>query len=52
VQKTLNHWRHDADFAGVRDEDALAKLPQAEQEGWRRLWSDVAALLHKTGAPK
>jgi serine/threonine-protein kinase len=52
VQKTLNHWRHDADFDGVRDEDALAKLSQAEQEGWRRLWSDVAGLLQKTGGQK
>ena len=27
--------------------EALAKLPKAEQEEWRKLWADVAALLKK-----
>jgi hypothetical protein len=29
----------------VRGPDALAQLPQAEREGWRKLWADVAATL-------
>jgi serine/threonine-protein kinase len=52
AQKTLRPWQHDADLAGVRDEEALAKLPQAESEGWRQLWSGVAELLRKPGGPK
>jgi serine/threonine-protein kinase len=52
VQKTLLHWQQDADFAGVRDEEALARLPRAEREAWRQLWSDVADLLQRTGGLK
>jgi serine/threonine-protein kinase len=49
VQKTLKRWQQDASLGGLRDEEALAKLPQAEREGWRQLWSDVADVLQKTG---
>src|SRR5207244_4162050 len=27
IVKTLNHWLHDSDLAGIRDKAALAKLP-------------------------
>jgi hypothetical protein len=37
----------DADLAGLRDPDALAKLPEAEREPWQQLWTDVAALLKR-----
>ena len=37
----------DPDFAGVRGEEALAKLPSAEAEQWRRIWKDVARLLER-----
>jgi hypothetical protein len=49
VQKTLAHWQQDQDLAGVRDQDALAKLPEAERKAWRKLWTDVADLLKKSG---
>jgi hypothetical protein len=32
----------------VRGPDALAKLAEAEREGWRTLWADVADLLRRT----
>ena len=41
----LTTWRTDTDLAGVRDPAALAKLPDAEREEWRRLWADVEASL-------
>jgi serine/threonine-protein kinase len=50
VQRTLTHWQRDPDLAGVRDKDALAKLPDAEREAWYKLWTDVADLLRKSGA--
>jgi hypothetical protein len=31
----------------VRDKEALAKLPEAEQEACRKLWADVEATLTK-----
>jgi tetratricopeptide (TPR) repeat protein len=42
---SLYGWQTDPALAGVRDEAALAKLPDAERVQWQRLWMDVAALL-------
>ena len=52
VQKTLQHWQRDKDLAGVRDEAALAKLPEAEQIEWRNLWSAVDSLATRAQAEK
>jgi hypothetical protein len=49
VQRKLTHWQQDSDLAGVRDKAALAKLPEAEREAWRKLWADVADLLRQSG---
>ena len=43
VPWSLSVWQTDPALAGVRDRDALAKLPDAEGEQWQRLWADVAA---------
>src|SRR5262249_6313776 len=48
MEQTLWHWQTDSDLAGVRDKEALAKLPPAEREAWTKLWADVADLLHKS----
>jgi hypothetical protein len=47
VAQTLQHWKADPDLAGIRDHAVLAKLPAAEQNACRALWSDVDALLTK-----
>jgi tetratricopeptide (TPR) repeat protein len=52
VQAKMRHWQKDPDLAGVRDPAALAKLPEAERREWKRLWSEVEALLAKAGAEK
>jgi hypothetical protein len=52
VRETLAKWQGDTDLVGVRDKDALAKLPEAEREAWQKLWADVAALLEKSGGKK
>jgi serine/threonine protein kinase/tetratricopeptide (TPR) repeat protein len=41
VIKTLQHWVADSDLAGVRGQQALAKLPEAERPDWQKLWADV-----------
>ncbi len=41
VVQIVKHWRVDANLAGVRDPDALSKLPEAERKAWQALWSDV-----------
>lgn len=42
---TLEHWKRDADLAGVRDR--LDELPSAEREAWTSLWAEVDALLER-----
>jgi tetratricopeptide (TPR) repeat protein len=44
VQRTMQHWLRDTDLAGVRDQEALAKLPEAERQDWQKLWADVKDL--------
>jgi superkiller protein 3 len=43
--QTMQHWQSDADFAGLRGPQALARLPDAEWLAWQNLWADVAATL-------
>jgi tetratricopeptide (TPR) repeat protein len=51
VAPTLRHWKEDSDLAGVRDGDALAKLPADERRAWEALWKDVDALLKGEARP-
>jgi hypothetical protein len=44
VLRRMQHWQRDTDLAGVRDQAALAVLPEAEQRPWQQLWADVTAL--------
>jgi tetratricopeptide (TPR) repeat protein len=51
----MQNWQRDKDFAGVRDPEALDRLPEAERRLWRRLWADAADLLaraQKNAAPE
>jgi serine/threonine-protein kinase len=52
VLQHLRHWQVDTDLAGLREEDAVAKLPGEEQEACRKLWADVTALLAKAEPKK
>jgi hypothetical protein len=52
VQETLTWWRQDPDLAGLRDADALARLPPAERQEWSTLWSDLDALLRRARPSK
>jgi tetratricopeptide (TPR) repeat protein/tRNA A-37 threonylcarbamoyl transferase component Bud32 len=40
----LSGWRIDSAFAGLREEQELAKLPPTEQAEWRQFWADVRTL--------
>ena len=51
VQRIMTHWRRDSDLAGLREPDALAKLPESEREEWRTLWRDVEALATNSVRP-
>jgi tetratricopeptide (TPR) repeat protein len=49
ARTALAHWTRDPDLAGVRDVDALARLPEPERDAWRALWAEVGRLLQKSG---
>jgi Flp pilus assembly protein TadD len=49
VASVLQHWLVDPDLAGVRGPEALARLPEAERQPWRKLWADVAATRPEPG---
>jgi serine/threonine-protein kinase len=44
ARKALARWREDPDLAGLRDADALEKLPPAERQEWRILWQEAAGV--------
>jgi tetratricopeptide (TPR) repeat protein len=48
IAELMQHWLKDEDFTGVRGDNALAKLPEDERAGWRKLWADVAEMLAQT----
>jgi hypothetical protein len=50
VTQTLAHWQQDTDLAGIRDVEALAKLPDGERQALGELWADVAKLRQKAEA--
>jgi serine/threonine-protein kinase len=52
VHQKMKHWQTDADLAGLRDQEDLPKLPEAERDECRQLWDDVAALLKKVETKK
>jgi serine/threonine-protein kinase len=41
ARRALQHWQRDSDLAGLRDDAALAKLPEAERQACRQLWAEV-----------
>jgi serine/threonine-protein kinase len=52
ARKQLRNWQSDPDLAGVRDRDALGRLPDDERKEWERLWSDVDGLLRRVQHPE
>jgi tetratricopeptide (TPR) repeat protein len=52
AQRTLRHWQHDPDLAGVRGKEALVGLPAQERAEWEKLWAEVADLLRRLDAGK
>jgi hypothetical protein len=48
LRQTLQRWQTDPDLASVREEAALAKLPESERLAWKKLWAEVGATLAKS----
>jgi tetratricopeptide (TPR) repeat protein len=52
IRQTMKHWQTDPDLVGVRNADALARLPSAERAEWAKLWQAVETLRRRTAQPK
>jgi serine/threonine-protein kinase len=52
VGQRLQQWRQEKDFAAIREEDALRKLPADERQAFRMLWDEVEALRKKAQPEK
>ena len=44
VRDELANWTRDPDFAGVREPEALATLPEPERAEWQAFWAEVDRL--------
>jgi hypothetical protein len=51
IAREMQHWLQDSDLAGVRNAEALAKLPEAERKEWQKLWQEVEALRKRAAQP-
>ncbi len=51
VGSTMGLWRSDFQLAGVRDPEALSRLPEAERGAWRAFWKDVVGLQARAAKP-
>src|SRR5262249_28261624 len=51
VRSKMEHWRNDDSFAGVRGNEALARIPAEERKEWERFWADVDALIRRASEP-
>jgi serine/threonine-protein kinase len=52
AQKTLSLWPDDPALAGLRDSDALGKLPPTERQECSMLWRDLDTLLERARSLK
>jgi tetratricopeptide (TPR) repeat protein len=51
IAAAMQHWKKDSDLAGIRDDEALARLPDAERKEWQALWADVDSRLGPATTP-
>src|SRR5262249_53116693 len=47
----LQHCLKDPDFAGVREQQALAQLPESERQAWQQLWAGARDRLARARGP-
>jgi serine/threonine-protein kinase len=51
IAQRMRQWLQDTDFAGVREGEALSRLPEAEHKDWRKLWQEVEQLRQRAAQP-
>jgi hypothetical protein len=48
----MQEWQVDRDLVGVREAEALAKLPEAERADWEKFWQEVEELRQRANKKK
>jgi tetratricopeptide (TPR) repeat protein len=51
VERKMERWQQDPDFAGVRGPETIGKLPEDERQDWQKLWQEVEALRKSAQKP-
>jgi len=51
VSRALERWKTHHELASLREESALAVLPEAEGRAFRELWAEVDRLIKAAGGP-
>jgi tetratricopeptide (TPR) repeat protein len=46
VMQALGQWKQHSPLAGLREGEALARLPEAERKAWEVFWAEVDSLLY------
>jgi hypothetical protein len=52
IIKQLAHWQRDQDLSGIRDAEALKRLPEHERKEWQQFWAEVEALRKRAESTK
>jgi tetratricopeptide (TPR) repeat protein len=52
TRAAMFRWKQERYLAGIRNKDALQKLPEGERAVFQKLWDDVDAVLKRAGATK
>jgi hypothetical protein len=52
ARAAMLRWKQERYLAGIRNKDALQKLPESERTVFQKLWDDVDAVLKRAGATK
>jgi tetratricopeptide (TPR) repeat protein len=50
LEKHMRHWQSSPDLAAVRDQGALARLPEGERQPWQKLWASAEDLRRRAAA--
>jgi tetratricopeptide (TPR) repeat protein/tRNA A-37 threonylcarbamoyl transferase component Bud32 len=44
VVRAMQQWQRDVSLAGIRDREALSRLPELERKEWQQLWTEARDL--------
>jgi serine/threonine-protein kinase len=52
IAQQMEEWQTTSELAGIRDSEALARVPEDERKEWQRFWADVTGLRQRASKAK